>query len=145
MWKKPRKMRRLLDIMKRSSPWIWSSISCTPHWIAKVFLYNYYDLHLSSSFSVAFTAQQIRKLTDFAHTHSLPLPDSDLSGIFEPSSSSSANSSNFLKTPSTHETSNMTFNQKSLANESSLDDLAREFGVDAHVVQALAQRLAKMT
>jgi hypothetical protein len=28
--------------------------------------------------------------------------------------------------------------------ECSLDDLAREFGVDAHVVQALAQRLAKL-
>lgn len=99
---------------------------------------------MNSLSSLAFTAQQVRRLTELAYAYSLPLPESDPSGIFEASTSSSVNSSNFLKTPSTHETSNVMFNQQSLVTNTSLDDLAREFGIDANVVQALAQRLAKM-
>jgi len=69
---------------------------------------------------VAFTAQHIRSLTDLAEVHSLPLPDGDISHLSESVSGSSA-----PRIP-----------------EKLLDDLAKEFGVDAQVVHALAKRLA---
>jgi hypothetical protein len=105
--------------------------------------------------STAFTANQIRKLIEFSETHSLPLPDSDLSLLSEPSDFTRSGSSGPRTPSSSREYDNAAFyyntNQQMLNKsqtgghaDNSLQDLAKEFGVDPHVVQALAQRLAGM-
>lgn len=83
---------------------------------------------------------------DLAQRFSLPLPDLGHSQI---SDLSSGTGSSALRTPSSHDASAMMFQQRINSHsqshgDRSLDDLAKEFGIDAHVVQALAQRLAKL-
>lgn len=84
------------------------------------------------------------------------MPDDDLSLLLEFSDFASRSGSSGPRTPaSSREYDNAAFyynaNQRMLSNsqdrnhvDGSLQDLAKEFGVDAHVVQALAQRLAGM-
>ncbi|KAF8804517.1 hypothetical protein BYT27DRAFT_7225225 [Phlegmacium glaucopus] len=104
----------------------------------------------------AFTAHQIRSLVEFSEAHFLPLPDSDLSLLSESSDFVSRSGSSGPKTPaSSQEYDNAGFyynTNRQMLNKSqnrshvdgSLQDLAKEFGVDAHVVQALVQRLTGM-
>jgi len=93
----------------------------------------------------AFTIQQIQRLVELARSRNLPLPQSDVS---LQSDASDPSVSNELLTPLSSPT--MRFPERALSTsqgdkphaESPLDALAREFGVDAHIVEALAQRLA---
>jgi hypothetical protein len=106
-----------------------------------------------SDYSTAVTAHQIRKLIKFSEAHSLLLPDSNLSLLSGLSDFASHSGSSGPRTPaSSREYENAAFyyniNQQMLNKsqtrshaDSSLQDLAKEFGVDPHVVQALAQRL----
>jgi len=91
---------------------------------------------------VAFTAQHIRSLTDLAEVHSLPLPDNVVSHLSEPVSGSSA-----PRTPASDDNpisiSSRLSGKSQYTPDKSLDDLVKEFGVDAQVVQALARRLAQ--
>jgi hypothetical protein len=92
---------------------------------------------------VAFTVQQIQALIDLAQACSLPLPEHDQSHISDSSSLSGDNSG--LRTPSSQDSSTIVFKQHNLAEDRSLEKIAKEFGIDAHVMQALAQRLANLS
>ncbi|KAF8172645.1 hypothetical protein BJ912DRAFT_1025004 [Pholiota molesta] len=91
----------------------------------------------------AFTVQQIQALIDLAQACSLPLPEHDQSHISDSSSLSGDNSG--LRTPSSQDSSTIVFKQHNLAEDRSLEKIAKEFGIDAHVMQALAQRLANLS
>jgi hypothetical protein len=93
---------------------------------------------------IAFTPQQLRQLIELAEANSLPLPSNTVSRPSEVASTASFTPS----TPVSVESAILSVNTKvrsapSNADES-LEELAKEFGVDAQVVQALAQRLAKL-
>jgi len=96
----------------------------------------------------ALTIQQLQRLVELARSQSLPLPQSDASHLFDASDPSVSTE---LLTPLSQD-SPMRFPEQALNTsqgdkpnaENPLDALAREFGVDAHVVQALAQRLAEL-
>jgi len=95
----------------------------------------------------AFTLQQIQRLVELARSRNLPLPQSDVS---LQSDASDPSVSTELLTPLNRDSPTMRFPERVLSTsqgdkphaESPLDALAREFGVDAHIVEALAQRLA---
>ncbi|KAF8970368.1 hypothetical protein BDZ97DRAFT_1902071 [Flammula alnicola] len=96
----------------------------------------------------AFTTHQIQRFAELAQACSLPLLENDLSRM---SDSSDMSGSSALRTPSSQDSSIMVSSQRLLnrsqsqsETDGSLDELAKEFGIDAHVVQALAQRLAKL-
>ncbi len=93
---------------------------------------------------IAFTPQQLRQLIELAEANSLPLPSSTVSRPSEVASTASFTSS----TPVGVENAILLVNTKVQSAPSnadgSLEELAKEFGVDAQVVQALAQRLAKL-
>ena len=83
------------------------------------------------------------------------MPDSDLSLMSESSDFASRSGSSGPRTPASsreYDSAAFYYNNQQMLNNSqnrshvdgSLQDLAKEFGVDAHVVQALAQRLAGM-
>ncbi|KDR76446.1 hypothetical protein GALMADRAFT_445568 [Galerina marginata CBS 339.88] len=99
----------------------------------------------------AFTIHQIQRLTELAQTSSLPLPVSDADLDIQASPSSSFSVPSALRTPPIQDISISAANPVQLNrplvhdnSDSSLEDLAKEFGVDTQVVQALAQRLAKL-
>ncbi|KAF4616504.1 hypothetical protein D9613_008773 [Agrocybe pediades] len=98
----------------------------------------------------AFTAQQVHKLYEQARSYSLPLPESNAMSAAGSATPFVSGNRSVLKTPPNQDMSAVIYNQRSVYHNQvkddsngSLDDLAREFGVDAQVVQALAQRLAK--
>ncbi|CAA7257303.1 unnamed protein product [Cyclocybe aegerita] len=104
----------------------------------------------------AFTTQQVQAMMALAEAHSLPLPQAHADTSRNSNGSSDAGSqseSSAPRTPSNldHSTSSVastqqmqTLNQPTNVAYPSLDELAKEFGVDAQVVQALAQRLANL-
>lgn len=97
----------------------------------------------------AFTAQQIRKFADLLEACSLPVPvPSFVSGS---SVSDSTSRSSAPRTPANrdfdgsqamHPNSNGTPPQR---NSQPFGDIAREFGVEAQLVEALVQRLASLS
>lgn len=97
----------------------------------------------------AFTIQQIQTLVELARSRNLPLPQSDVSHL---SDTSDPSVSTGLLTPWSRDSPPVRIHERALNTsqgekphvENHLDALAKEFGVDAHVVQALAQRLAKL-
>jgi len=121
--------------------------SCTVPSIAKVTSFHPMTCTISTRF-VAFTAQHIRSLTDLAEVHSLPLPDGDVSHLSESSDFLSASGSSAPRTLASDDNPTLISSRLSEKSqytpEKSLDDLAKEFGVDAQVVRALAERLAKV-
>jgi len=100
------------------------------------------SLTVSTRF-VAFTAQHIRSLTDLAEVHSLPLPDNVVSHLSESVSGSSAPRTSASDDNPISISSRLS-GKSQYTPDKSLDDLAKEFGVDAQVVHALAKRLAKV-
>ena len=96
-------------------------------------------INVSSSIS-AFTSVQHQRLIDLGESLGLALPANvnESSLLADPSEITSSG----LRTPIRDVTSD-TAQVKDTSNDS-LDSLAKEFGVQAHVMQALAQRLSKM-
>ncbi|KAF9527407.1 hypothetical protein CPB83DRAFT_394674 [Crepidotus variabilis] len=98
----------------------------------------------------AFTIQQTRALVGLAEKHRLPLPATPTPTISEQSDGASWTGSSTPITPHSTDNATLTSSHSSKgfnsmhAPDGSLDDLAKEFGVDAQVVQALAQRLANL-
>ncbi|KAJ3507892.1 hypothetical protein NLJ89_g6050 [Agrocybe chaxingu] len=100
----------------------------------------------------AFTTQQVQALIALAEAHSLPLPHACVDNSHNSDGSSDVGShsgscaprtpSNLDKSTSTQQT--LVLNHSTNMASHSLDELAKEFGVDAQVVQALAQRLANL-
>ena len=97
----------------------------------------------------AFTSQQILRLKELAQTCSLPLPEADSSAAFDDSASSSFSVSSSVRTPSSQDSSTAVLDRAKLNNSQVLDDLAKEFNLDAQkmpaLVEALTQRLAKLS
>lgn len=93
-------------------------------------------------FLIAFMVQQIQALIDLAQACSLPLPEHDQSHI---SDSSSLSGDSALRTPSSQDSSTIVFKQHNSDEGRSLEKIAQEFGIEAHVMQALAQRLANLS
>jgi len=92
------------------------------------------------SFFAAFTSVQHQRLVDLGESLGLALP-SNIDGsllLVDPSEIASSG----LRTP-IRDVSSDTAQVKDTSNDS-LDSLAREFGVQTHIMQALAQRLSKM-
>ncbi|KAF8156892.1 hypothetical protein B0H34DRAFT_477464 [Crassisporium funariophilum] len=113
-----------------------------------------HDLLHSALDCRAFTSHQIHRLVDLAQARSLPLPERNVSPLSDYSDFGSRSGSSAPRTPGSARGSDpsMAFFGQNVLNSSharndtdgSLQDLAKEFGVDAHVVQALAQRLARL-
>ncbi|PPQ65995.1 hypothetical protein CVT26_010655 [Gymnopilus dilepis] len=97
----------------------------------------------------AFTGQQILRLKEHAQACSLPLPEADSSAAFDDSASSSFSVSSSVRTPSSQDSSTAVLDRAKLNNSQVLDDLAKEFNLDAQkmpaLVEALTQRLAKLS
>lgn len=115
----------------------------------------YFQSLFTQSFNLllAFTTQQISKFTELLESLSLaPRPSASASG----SQSSSRSGSSQPRTPDnqglsghispvfSREVSYRHPNTGAERNVGTLADLAREFGVEAYLVQALAQRLAAL-
>ena len=82
----------------------------------------------------AFTSHQIRKVTQLGEAYSLSLPSVTKSEVCHTIPDVSWTS------VVTNDAADPQENPPAVGN-GSLEDLAKEFGVDAHIVQALAQRL----
>ncbi|TFK39266.1 hypothetical protein BDQ12DRAFT_629803 [Crucibulum laeve] len=101
------------------------------------------DLLQSAINCQAFTAQQIKRLADLAETCSVPVtvPERVMAPIASGSSTMSTSSSSQSQ-PSLPRTLVAENHDVYVASHTPFSDLAREFGVEAQLVQALAQRLA---
>lgn len=104
-----------------------------------------------SNLVTAFTPNQIRKLTELAEADGLPLPKMGVSHSSETSQAVGSSSPSLACIPVSVDKAISPSIQLSQKHQpvfshadGSLDELAKEFGVDTHVVQALAQRLAKL-
>jgi hypothetical protein len=107
---------------------------------------------LLSLLLLAFTSQQISKFTELLESFSpAPHPASALasgsqsssrSGHSQPRTPDNQGSCGRISTASNREASYRHPNAGDESDTGVLADLAREFGVEAHLVQALAQRLA---
>ena len=132
---------------RKNTRWTSSLTSCIRAWIAKVRSRCIFKIQYLTT-SSALTIQQFQRLVELARSQNLPLPQSDVSPLFDASDPSVSTE---LLTPLSQDSS-MRFPERALNAsqgdkphaENPLDALAREFGVDAHVVQALAQRLAEL-
>ncbi|KAG2003629.1 hypothetical protein CC2G_004218 [Coprinopsis cinerea AmutBmut pab1-1] len=106
-----------------------------------------------------FTAPHVQKVVDLLHANSLPTPTMDQSSLSVDTSgetsghSESGSISSLLRTPDYRQAlpslakpkEVTSFNTpKEGAADRPFDDLAKEFGVDSQLVQALAQRLAAL-
>lgn len=98
---------------------------------------------------IAFTTQQILRLKELAQAYALPMPDADSSVTFDDSASSSFSISSSVRTPPSQDNSTAVFDRVKLNNSQVLEDLAREFNLDAQrmpaLVEALTQRLIKLS
>ncbi|PPQ71950.1 hypothetical protein CVT24_007915 [Panaeolus cyanescens] len=99
----------------------------------------------------ALTAHQIRQLLQLAEENGLPAPEHESEASMISSMDTRSHSDISLPlTPASHQSPSIprpVFVKEDPAppaKTESLDELAREFGVDAHVVQALAQRLGRL-
>ncbi|KAF8886510.1 hypothetical protein BD779DRAFT_1673142 [Infundibulicybe gibba] len=100
-----------------------------------------YDLIKAVMYCPAFTAQQLNKFSQLLESCSLSVPTDDEHDC--PSSSPSGSGSSIPRTPGISTNTNfIEVNAPPVQDTASFGDLAREFGVEAQLVQALARRLA---
>ena len=104
-----------------------------------------------SNFATALTLNQIRKLTELGEANGLPLPQMEVCHSSETSQAAGPGSPSLAFISASVDNAVSPSTQPSQKHQpvfshadGSLDELAKEFGVDTHVVQALAQRLAKL-
>ncbi|TFK20383.1 hypothetical protein FA15DRAFT_659135 [Coprinopsis marcescibilis] len=108
------------------------------------------DLARTAMGCKVFTAQQMQRVAELLNMHSISLSTfqndslrSDNSGETSTPSDSGSLAS-VLRTPEDRELVQSTKKATTNNPERPFDDLAKEFGVDAHIVHALAQRLAAL-
>lgn len=94
-----------------------------------------------------FTLQQQQRLTELAQAYSLPLPSKEASLIPNPSAAVDFSDTGALNTTSVLDSASLTASRSGAPvtkSDRPIDELAKEFGIDTHVVEALAQRLAML-